>query len=336
MSTRIGLLFFLAMFFALGAYAQQLAENPFIRTYPNGDTLYTADPSAHVWADGRLYVYASQDIVPPRGCDLMDRYHVFSTDDMIRWKDHGQILEARNLSWGRTGGGFMWAPDCVYKDGTYYLYFPHKDDSNTWRTGVATSAEPAANFIDRGYIKGLPSGIDPCVFIDDDGQAYFYYKVNRDDAAGQKVVCAVAKLKPNMLELDGDWSVVEGLPDYHEGPWVHKRNGIYYLTYADHNNKGHIHNRLRYAMSDSPMGPWEYKGVVVGGTTEGTQHGSIVEFKGQWYAFYHNNYLSYGKITNGCARSICVDKLFYNEDGTMQLVVQTGLFPEIEAKNDNN
>ena len=92
-----------------------LAPNPFIRH------LYTADPSAHVWADGRLYVYASHDIDPPRGCDLMDQYHVFSTDDMVHWTDHGEILRASQVPWGRKEGGFMWAPDCAYKDGTYYF-----------------------------------------------------------------------------------------------------------------------------------------------------------------------------------------------------------------------
>ena len=63
-----------------------LGPNPFITH------MYTADPSAHVWEDGRLYVYASHDVDPPRGCDLMDRYHVFSTDDMVNWTDHGEIL----------------------------------------------------------------------------------------------------------------------------------------------------------------------------------------------------------------------------------------------------
>src|ERR1700694_728295 len=87
-------------------FAQEIAENPFIRH------MYTADPSARVF-DGRLYVYASHDVDPPRGCDLMDQYHVFSTDDMINWKDHGEILRASQVPWGRKEGGFMWAPDCV-------------------------------------------------------------------------------------------------------------------------------------------------------------------------------------------------------------------------------
>ena len=63
-----------------------LAGNPFITS------VYTADPSAHVWSDGRLYVYPSHDMDPPRGCDLMDRYHVFSTENMANWRDEGEIL----------------------------------------------------------------------------------------------------------------------------------------------------------------------------------------------------------------------------------------------------
>lgn len=75
-----------------------LGPNPFITH------MYTADPSAHVWEDGRLYVYASHDIDPPRGCDLMDRYHVFSTDDMVNWTDHGEILNSSQVPWGRKDG----------------------------------------------------------------------------------------------------------------------------------------------------------------------------------------------------------------------------------------
>ena len=106
-----------------------LGPNPFVTH------IFTADPSAHVWKDGRLYVYPSHDVDPPRGCDLMDRYHVFSTDDMVNWTDHGEILNSSQVPWGRPEGGFMWAPDCAYKNGTYYFYFPHPsgtDWNNTW------------------------------------------------------------------------------------------------------------------------------------------------------------------------------------------------------------
>ena len=155
----------------------------------------------------------------------MDRYHVFSTDDMVHWKDHGEILNASQVPWGRKEGGFMWAPDCAYKNGTYYFYFPHPSGTytnDTWKIGVATSKEPAANFTVQGYIEGMDPLIDPHVFVDDDGQAYIYN--------GGGGVCKGGKLKDNMMELDGEMQVMEGLEDFHEAAWVHKYNGKYYFT----------------------------------------------------------------------------------------------------------
>lgn len=279
--------------------------------------MYTADPSAHVWQDGRLYVYPSHDIAPPRGCDLMDQYHVFSTDDMVNWVDHGEILSSKDVDWGREEGGFMWAPDCAFKDGTYYFYFPHPSGTEwnkTWKIGVATSKYPAKDFVVQGYIKGLESMIDPCVFVDDDGQAYFYY------GGGGK--CQGGKLKDNMMEIDGELKPMEGLQDFHEATWVHKYEGVYYLSYSDNhdenNSKDGIKgdNRMRYATSDSPLGPWKYQGIYMKPTDSYTNHGSIVEYKGKWYAFYHNSALS----NHDWLRSICVDRLYYKRDGTIKVV----------------
>ncbi len=289
-------------------------NNPFITH------MYTADPSAHVWADGRLYVYASHDIAPPRGCDLMDQYHVFSTGDMVNWVNHGEILRSTQVSWGRPEGGFMWAPDCVYKDSTYYFYFPHPSESNwdkSWKIGVATSKYPAKDFTVIGYIPDLDPMIDPCIFIDDDGQAYLYH--------GGGGICKGGKLKNNMIEVEGKLQLMVGLEDFHEATWVHKRNGIYYLSYSDNHDKDGQHNRMRYATSNNPLGPWRYQGIYMEPTDSYTNHGSIVEYKGEWYSFYHNSKLS-GKNGefNDWLRSVCVDKLYYNPDGTIQMVMQTG------------
>ena len=284
------------------------SPNPFIRH------MYTADPSAHVWEDGRLYVYASHDIAPPRGCDLMDRYHVFSTDDMINWTDHGEILSSDQVPWGRKEGGFMWAPDCAYRNGTYYFYFPHPSETDwndSWKIGVATSDKPAEGFKVQGYIEGMDPMIDPCVFVDDDGQVYIYN--------GGGGTCKGGKMKDNMIELDGPMRTMEGLSDFHEATWIHKYNGKYYLSYSDNHDDGEKHNRMCYAISDSPLGPWEYKGIYMEPTDSYTNHGSIVEFKGQWYSFYHNSALS----GHDWLRSICVDKLYYNPDGTIKMVRQT-------------
>ncbi|HTJ79464.1 MAG TPA: family 43 glycosylhydrolase [Rariglobus sp.] len=294
---------------ALAAAPACLGANPFITS------IYTADPSARVWSDGRLYVYPSHDMDPARGCDLMDRYHVYSTADMVHWRDEGQILQASDVPWGRPEGGFMWAPDCVYRNGTYYFYFPHPSDSkwnNSWKVGVATSKKPTSDFKVGGYIEGLGGEdmIDPCVFIDTDGQAYMYY------GGGRK--CRGGKLKDNMTELDGPMQPMEGLEDFHEATWVFKRNGIYYLTYADNHPKV---NQLRYATSNSPLGPWTSKGVYLTPTDCDTSHGSVVEYKGHWYAFYHNKSIS--NTGHGNLRSICVDEMHFNPDGTIQVVVQT-------------
>ena len=303
----------------------EIAENPFIKH------MYTADPSARVWADGRLYVYASHDITPARGCDLMDQYHVFSTDDMVNWKDHGEILRAEQVPWAKplkNDGKFMWAPDCAYKNGKYYFYFPKPSEDpwgRNWKIGIAVSDNPASGFVCLDtWLKGLPDRgeIDPNIFIDDDGQAYFYY------GGGGK--CFGAKLKDNMIELAEELKPMEGLVDFHEATWVFKRNGIYYLTYSDNHDAGKDKegvagdNRMRYATSKSPMGPWEHKGVYMIPTNSYTNHGSIVEFNGQWYSFYHDSSLS---IMNGkfddWLRSVCVDKLYFNADGTIQMVRQT-------------
>jgi hypothetical protein len=291
------------------ASPRRFSRNPFITS------IYTADPSAHVWADGRLYVYPSHDMDPARGCDLMDRYHVYSTDDMVNWRDEGEILNASQVSWGRKEGGFMWAPDCAYRNGTYYFYFPHPSETawnNSWKIGVATSKKPASDFTPGGYIEGLSgnSMIDPCVFIDTDGQAYFYY------GGGSR--CQGGKLKENMIEIDGEMKNMEGLVDFHEAAWVFKRNNIYYLTYADNHAR---ENQLRYATSASPLGPWKYQGVFLGSTDCDTNHGSVVEYKGKWYIFYHNQNIS--NTGQGNLRSICVDYIHFNEDGSIKLVEQT-------------
>jgi beta-xylosidase len=277
------------------------ASNPFVKH------MFTADPSAHVWDDGRLYVYPSTDI-EGKGYRSMDGYHVFSTDDMINWTDHGEILHSRDVEWSG-GPGVMWAPDCVYKDGIYYYYFPHKNVNKHWELGVATSTKPASDFKVQGFVKGGTSFCDPCVFIDDDGQAYLY--------AVTKVKTYAAKLKDNMMEIEGKMVLQTELFDHREGPFVFKRNGMYYLMYPDNTEGGH---QMRYAMSNNPLGPWESKGVFLEKTSALTTHGSIVEYKGQWYLFYHNADLSGGRKGN---RSICFDTVSFNEDGTINRVVQS-------------
>src|SRR5690606_5399234 len=160
-------------------------------------------------------------------------------------------------------------------------------------------------------IKGV-RGIDPNVFIDKDGLAYLYW--SQGNIFG-------AKLKENMLELDSEVKTLGDLPSkgLKEGPYVFERNGIYYMTYPHVENKI---ERLEYAISDNPLGPFQFKGVIMDESPTGcwTNHQSIIQFKDQWYLFYHHNDLSPKFDKN---RSIRVDSLFFNADGTIQKVTPT-------------
>ena len=201
----------------------------------------------------------------------------------------------------------MWAPDCVFKNGKYYFYFPV--DS---KIGVATANKPEGPYtvLDKPVI-GI-GGIDPCVLLDKDGSAYIFTARGR---------ISVAKLKDNMIEVDGDVQIIANLPakGLIEGPFAFEQNGKYYLTYP------HVENqieRLEYAMSDSPMGPYKPIGVIMDESASGcwTNHQSIVQYKGQWYLFYHDNDYSPKFDKN---RSVRIDSLFFNTDGTIQKVKPT-------------
>lgn len=281
--------------------------NPFITA------IFTADPSAHSWDGKRLYVYASHDMDPPQGCDLMDRYHVFSTSDMAHWLDEGEVLSSKDVEWGRPEGGFMWAPDCACKDGIYYLYYPHPSSTSwndTWKIGVAVSEFPNKGFKDKGYIEGVGgfAMIDPCVFRDDDEEYYLY--------TGGGGNCAGGILNEDLTSMKNGMQPMEGLYDFHEATWVFKRDGRYYLMYSDNMQP---ENNMRYAISDHPLGPWKHMGIILNPVGCETTHGSIAEFKGKWYLFYHNQAVS----GFGTLRSVCVNELFWNEDGTIRLVEQT-------------
>lgn len=286
---------------------QKVSHNPFITN------LYTADPAAHAWQDGRLYVYASRDLdmsMPENSnCDFMDNYHVFSTDDMVNWIDEGEILNSDDLDWGIEH--FMWAPDAAYKNGKYYFYYPHPDGTprrDHWKIGVAVSDQPASGFKDAGFLPG-GGEIDPSVFVDDDGRAYIYCG---NVVSGPKQ----GELTEDMLHLQEPMTEIEGLEDFHEAIYVFKWQNKYYLTYSN-NRRGQ--NQMCYAWSDSPLGPWTYQGVYLEPVGCETSHGSIVQYQDQWWVLYHNDAVS----KFGSLRSICCDPLEFDEAGHMKTVIQS-------------
>ena len=307
----------------LAASAAQ-AQNPIIRDQ------FTADPTARVF-NNKVYLYPSHDILPPTGQRqdwfCMEDYHVFSSENLTDWTDHGVIVTQNKVPWVRPDSYSMWAPDCVERNGKYYFYFPSAPkDGRGFGVGVAIADRPEGPFVcEPEPIKGI-NGIDPCVLQASDGNAYIFWGAGR-----------CAKLKPNMKELADDtpkekvkWgdrefemmgvNCLKGLPSRQaEGPFAFEANGWYYLTYPYVREKTEV---LAYAMSKNPMGPYEYKGLIMSEQPNGcwTNHHSIVNYKGQWYLFYHHNYFS---PRDDKRRSTCIEKLYFNADGTIQEVKQT-------------
>ena len=287
------------------------AQNPVIRDQ------FTADPTARVF-NGKMYLYPSHDIPSPverlKEWFCMGDYHVFSSENLTDWTDHGVIIDQNDVPWVQPDSYSMWAPDCVYKDGTYYFYFPSTPKGEGRRgfaVGVATGKHPEGPFTPLEQpIEGV-SGIDPCVMFDTEGKAYLFWS-----GGGIRM----ARLKDNMTELDSEPQTVKGLPEgFKEGPFAFERNGKYYLTFPWVEDKTET---LAYAMSDQPMGPYTFKGKIMEQSPTGcwTNHHSIVEYNGQWYLFYHHNDYSpeFDK-----RRSTRIDSLSFNDDGTIRPVRPT-------------
>ncbi len=289
------------------------AQNPLITNQ------FSADPSARVF-NGRVYVYPSHDILATPGHGrvgwfCMEDYHVFSSANLTDWTDHGVIVTQNKVPWAKPDSYSMWAPDCIFRNGKYYFYFPTTPKDTTiskgFTVGVAVADQPTGPFVPQPLpIKGV-RGIDPNVFIDKDGQAYLYW--SQGNIYG-------AKLKENMLELDSEPKTLGELPTkgLKEGPYMMERNGTYYLTYPHVENKI---ERLEYATGTSPLGPFKVQGVIMDEFTGcWTNHHSIINFKNQWYLFYHHNDLS-PKFDK--SRSIRLDSLFFEPNGNIRKVVPT-------------
>ena len=309
----------------MGVPLMVAAQNPVIRNQ------FTADPTARVF-NGKVYLYPSHDILPPAGQRqdwfCMEDYHVFSSENLTDWTDHGVIVTQNKVPWVRPNSYSMWAPDCVERNGKYYFYFPSApaEGRGGFAVGVAIANSPEGPFVPEPEpIKGI-NGIDPCVLQASDGNAYIFWGNGR-----------CAKLKPNMKELADDnpketvkWGnrememvgvqCLKDLPNRQaEGPFAFEYNGNYYLTYPYVRENTEV---LGYAMSKNPMGPYEYKGLIMAEHANScwTNHHSIVNYKGQWYLFYHHNFFS---PKDDKRRSVQIEKLFFNADGTIQEVKPT-------------
>jgi arabinoxylan arabinofuranohydrolase len=289
-----------------------------------GNEHYVPDVEARVWNDGRLYIYGSYDI-REKNFWCSDVYHVFSTDNLVDWVDHGISLDANDISWLTIKG--LYAPDCVFKDGKYYLFFCMGGDGG--REGVAISDKPYGPFKNPVPIQGADGfGIDPAVLVDDDGKAYLYW--GQENLKGALLSDDMTSIIPETLN---NKLLKEEKDGFHEGACIRKINDKYYLVYTDV-SRGRA-TCLSYAISDSPLGPFEKKGILIDNTYSGklswNNHGSICAYKDQWYIFYHCS--SLGNIHN---RRLWIEPITINQDGTINEVQMTtqGAEPPISAKNE--
>lgn len=274
---------------------------------------HPADPSAKVGADGRLYVYCSLDVAPDHYCSYSNC--VLSTADMRNWQFHADSFVTKGkLDMLPDNDAILYAPDCQYRDGKYYFYF---SQPGKIPTGVAVSDSPTGPFSQSTFLNvGRYPEIDPSTFIDDDGQAYHVW--------GQFTL-KIAKLNADMRTLVPesiqDNIITEKEHHFHEGAYMTKRNGIYYLVYADISRAGRP-TCLGYATSKSPAGPYQYRGVIIDNDHcnpgNWNNHGSIVEFGGKWYVFYHRS--NQGVVM---MRKACVEPIRFLEDGSIPEVEMT-------------
>ena len=284
------------------------AQNPIT---PSG--VYIADPSAHVWPDGKMYIYGSLDESCQYYCSW--KHHILLSEDLKTWRVHQSAFASKGdgdaVSYN---DDLLFAPDCAAKKDTFYLYYCQPGRK---AEGVATSLSPTGPFTNGQALDlGGFNQIDPSLFIDDDGQAYYLW--------GQFTM-KMARMKPNMRELDlstlRDSVLTEREHFFHEGAFLAKRKGIYYLIYADI-SRAEMPTCIGYATSTSPFGPYKYGGVIIDNDHcnpgNWNNHGSIAEFKGEWYVLYHRS-------THGCntMRKACIEPIFFEPDGSIREVEMT-------------
>ena len=282
---------------------------------PLFQTKYTADPSPLVVGD-TLFLYTSHDASPEDIPDVNEKssagffmydWLLWSTTDMVNWTEHGAVASLKDFPWrGRENGA--WAIQTVERNGKYYLYAPLHGHG----IGVLEADSPYGPFKDP---LGKPLvwdqsnwyDIDPSVYTDDDGQAYMYWGNPHT---------FWAKLGEDMTSLTSGVTKLPHIPNYQEGPWFYKRNGHYYLGFAS----TCCPEALGYAMSDSPTGPWEWKGYIMKPTQRDRgNHPGIVDYKGHSYVFGQNYDLMHLEtFVHHERRSVSAQEITYNADGTIQ------------------
>lgn len=314
--------------------------NPYLPLYE-----YTPDCEPHVFGD-RLYVYGSHDRYGAFPF-CHNNYVTYSTpiNDLSDWRFEGEIFDKKEDPHNRKGKKDLYAPDVTQgKDGKFYLYY-----SLAWggTIGVAVSNRPTGPFHYLGDVKysngetlGRKKGdtfqFDPAIFIDDDGRIYLYSGFGAISFFPQ-IQHGLKPMGGFVMELEDDMLTIKKGPiklfskandkinlnraskehSFFEASSLRKINGTYYFIYSSLNG-----DELCYMTSSSPMGPFQYRGVIISNgdvglngrkrdeavTPIGNNHGSIVSIKDKFYIFYHRHTNYTNTDRQDCAEEIHIDK----------------------------
>ena len=275
--------------------------------------IHTADPAVLVDKD-TLWLFAGHDANGNHPGYEMHDWQLFSTTDMKHWTQYPTPLMVSDFKWAKSKQAY--AGHVVERNGKYYWYV----STNWCGIGVAVSdkitgpykdalGKPLLTNNDCFDSKHSWAYIDPAIFIDDDNTPYIIWG-NRE--------CYIAKLKDNMIEIDGDIKRIDLGTEFPftEAPWVHKYGKKYYLSYASG-----WPEKIAYAMADNIMGPWTAKGIIsdIAGNSN-TTHPAIVNYNDQWIFFSHNGALHDG---GSYKRSVIAEPMSYNADGTIRPIMPT-------------
>lgn len=300
--TRFHLTVFLIFICLATSVQAQLSGNPLFSG---------ADPEIHYF-ENKYYIYTT--------ATYGTQFHAYSSIDLTNWQDEGVIMDLYPDSlWAQNNG---WAPAVVFHNNKYYFYYTAEA-----KIGVAVGDTPIGPFKDTNASPLIATDpkmtdiIDAMVFTDDDGKSYIYY-----GGSGQSKL-SVRTLGADMVSVSAPTDITP--QNYTEGPFMVKRNGIYYMMYSNGYWGNDTYN-VQYSTSNSPTGPWTYKGTVLKSNNEdkGPGHHSVIKIGDcdEYYIVYHR----YENASSG-DRKIAIDHMYFNEAGLIEPVNMTnyGVKPRI-------
>ena len=330
--------------------AVSFSQNKF-KDQPLVSEIFTADPSAHIFNGKiYVYpshdIIEENPLYDDCGSQYAMRdYRVLSMDYIGGPVTiHDVALDLDDVPWAKRQ---FWAPDAAEKDGKFYLYFPTKDKDDIFRIGVAVSDKPEGPFRSKKTAIEGSYSMDPSVFKDDDGSYYMYFggiwggQLQRWDENNNytpsgcetqdngipnspAISPRIARMSNDMISFAEDPKPIRIIDEngnpiltkdhdrrFFEAAWIHKRNGIYYLSYSTGNT-----HYIVYATGDNPYGPFTYRGVLNNPVQGWTNHHSTIKIADNWYLFYHDTQIS-GK---DFLRNVKFSEMTHNSDGTIETI----------------